>query len=224
MVKCCDPFSIDDNYFGTLLPMIKTPWNTPDRPLILASQSPRRKSLLAAMGFTFLTVPPALENEESYINVNDLHGSLQQLAYAKAQTVADKEPGSLVLGADTIVVSNRTVLGKPIDRTDAGGMISQLSGNTHQVYTGIALICRDTGFMAAETVVTDVRFRPVTAEEIAAYLDKAEWADKAGAYGIQDEAMIFVDTIFGCFYNVMGLPVGATIRLFERYKKSKGPV
>jgi septum formation protein len=204
--------------------MIKTSWNSPDRPLILASQSPRRRSLLANMGFTFTAVPPEIDNEESYIRAFDVDGSLQQLAFAKAQSVAEKEPGSLVLGADTVVVSHRSILGKPIDRADAEGMMKQLSGSTHQVYTGLALVCRDAGFMAAETMVTDVRFRPIDEDEIAAYLDKAEWSDKAGAYGIQDEAMIFVDTIFGCFYNVMGLPVRATIRLFERYETSKGTV
>jgi septum formation protein len=197
-------------------------WQQPDRPVVLASQSPRRKQILAQMGFAFNTVHPGMIDEASFIKPPDLEQSLQKLAAAKAATVADRYPGSLVLGADTIVVKNMKVLGKPSDAGDAAGMLSLLSGSKHTVMTGIALVCREQSFLTTAVDGTDVFFRTITEHEIDDYLKNDEYRDKAGAYAIQGKALVFINGINGCYYNVVGLPVAKTIFLFKKYAASIG--
>jgi septum formation protein len=194
----------------------------PNLPLILASRSPRRKTILKQMGFRFTVVSPAVDDEESHIIISSLSASLQKLAKIKAQSVAINHPQSLVLGADTIVVAEKKILGKPGSAFEAGKMIRLLAGRTHQVYTGVALVNHQTGFSSTRIAKTAVTFRRISDSEITQYLKIAEYRDKAGAYGIQDEAMIFIDSIHGCFYNVMGLPVSATLQLFDDFRYSKG--
>ena len=174
------------------------------------------------MGFTFATVPPASIDETAFIEPRDLEQSLMRLAAAKASTAADTHTGSLVLGADTIVVKDATVLGKPADAADAAGMLAMLSGSKHRVMTGIALLCREKSFLTTAVAGTDVFFREIAANEIEDYLRNDEYADKAGAYAIQGKAMIFVSGISGCYYNVVGLPVSETIALFKKYIASRG--
>jgi len=190
-------------------------WQNPGRPLILASQSPRRKEILTNMGLTFTTVAPAAIDENAFINREDLRASLERLARAKAESVADAHPGALVLGADTVVVKDDRVLGKPANRAEAGTMLEMLSGTRHQVLTGVALICRCESFIASVVACTDVFFRTITGEEIDEYLCQDEYRDKAGAYAIQGRAMIFIERIAGCYYNVVGLPVSETISLLS---------
>jgi septum formation protein len=191
-------------------------------PLILASRSPRRKTILRQMGFRITVVSPSVDDEEAHIDINNLAVSLQKLAMMKATSVAHIYSGALVLGADTIVVVDKKILGKPRNAGEAGKMIRLLSGRTHQVYTGVALVNQKTGFASTRVAKTAVTFRRITAKEITRYLKTADYQDKAGAYGIQDQAMIFVDSIRGCFYNVMGLPVSATLQLIDDFRESKG--
>ena len=190
-------------------------WQNPGRPLVLASQSPRRKEILTNMGLTFTTVAPAELDEASYIDARNLGASLESLALAKAQTVASRNPGALVLGADTVVVKDDQVLGKPADRAEAAAMLKTLSGACHQVLTGVALVCRCESFIASAVACTDVFFRTIPGAEIDDYLCHDEYRDKAGAYAIQGRAMIFVERIAGCYYNVVGLPVSETISLLS---------
>ncbi len=170
------------------------------------------------MGFTFDVIPPRVADERSFIDSTNLTSSVRNLARRKAESVAEHHTDALVLGTDTVVVVDTHVLGKPEDETEGRRMLERLSGRSHQVLSGIALVCRDAAFAAGDTVTTSVRFRAVPRSEIDDYLAHAEYRDKAGAYGIQDAAMVFVEAIEGCYYNVVGLPVTATIRLFETYQ------
>jgi septum formation protein len=196
-------------------------WQNPGRPLILASQSPRRKEILTNMGLKFTIVSPAAIDENAFIDRKDLRASLERLARAKAESVADAHPGALVLGADTVVVKDDHVLGKPANRTEAGTMLELLSGARHQVLTGVALVCRSESFIASVVACTDVFFRTITGEEIDAYLCHGEYRDKAGAYAIQGRAMIFIERIAGCYYNVVGLPVSETISLLSAHLRGR---
>lgn len=192
-------------------------WRNPDRNIILASASPRRKQILSQMGFVFDVKAGPEIDEKSHIDQNDLNRSLKYLATVKAQGVAQHYQDSLIIGADTVVVRNNTVLGKPENRDEAYLMLKELSGKQHTVMTGVALICDKDSYMQSSVTSTDVYFREITDEEILDYLDTNEYQDKAGAYAIQGSALIFVESIRGCYYNVVGLPVSGTISLFKDF-------
>jgi septum formation protein len=199
------------------------PWQQSARRLILASGSPRRKELLERMGLTFESIPGGPIVESAYIDAADMEESLGRLAVAKAVSVAGNFPEAIVLAADTIVVCDKRVLGKPADRDEARRMLEKLAGRRHTVMTGVALACREVDFCQSAIAATDVWFRELSAGEIEWYLDSGEPFDKAGAYGIQGKAMIFIDKIEGCYYNVVGLPVRGTIDLFTAFTARKEP-
>jgi septum formation protein len=170
--------------------------------LVLASQSPRRAEILRQAGIPFTVrcaavdeTPLAGEKPEDYV---------RRLAEWKARAV-EAAPGEIVLGADTTVVIEGRMLGKPADQADARRMLELLSGRRHQVMTGICLK------RGAESVrdgeVTEVRFAPMAAAEIDAYAASGEPMDKAGAYAIQGLASKFIEGLNGCYFNVVGLPV-----------------
>lgn len=195
--------------------MIK--WNELDRPLILASRSPRRKQILENMGFTFKVHTPEIENENNFINTDQIEESVQELARAKANSVAIHFIPSLILGCDTFIMLDNRIIGKPINKEDAKLMLQRLSGRIHKVYSGVALVCADINFSKTALACSDVFFRDIPEWEIVEYLADNEYADKAGAYAIQGKAMTFVDKINGCFYNVMGLPISETISICKAY-------
>lgn len=190
------------------------------RKIILASASPRRKELLEKAGVSF-TVMPASSEEK--ITSQDPEEAVQELASGKAvavaQTVGCQPQGTLIIGSDTVVVSEKKILGKPADRADAIETLQKLQGNTHQVYTGVTVLERTGEEWKAYTFseCTDVTFYPVTEEEICAYVDTGEPMDKAGSYGIQGLWGIYVKGICGDYNNVVGLPVA---RLFYEMKKA----
>jgi septum formation protein len=169
------------------------------------------------MGFTFNVHIPEVENENNYITIDHIEESVQKLALAKANSVAARFTSSLVLGSDTVVVVDKQIIGKPVNREDAKLMLQRLSGRMHKVYSGVALTCADINFTSTAAACTDVFFRDVPDWEIEEYLTVDEYADKAGAYAIQGRAMTFVDKINGCFYNVMGLPISETMSLCKAY-------
>jgi len=176
------------------------------------------------MGVTFEVIVGEPIDEDAFVVTSDLDGSLQRLARMKAISIAERYPTALVLSADTVVVNNaQKTLGKPVDRDDAKSMLLELSGCKHTVFTGVALTCREQKFCQSVTIGTDVYFRDLSTDEIDWYLNSNEPYDKAGAYGIQGKAMIFVDKIVGCFYNVVGLPVRGTIDLFYKFALRKEP-
>ncbi len=170
--------------------------------LILASRSPRRRELLAKFGLEFsVQVSPADE-----IEVGEPIAAAETNAVAKALPVSEQNPGALVLGADTIVVLDGRILGKPQDRPAAADMLRTLSGCQHQVTTVVALAV-DGQAVRVFSATTDVRFRSLNECEIRAYLATGEPFDKAGAYGIQGFGGLLVESIKGCYYNVVGLPL-----------------
>ena len=188
--------------------------------IILASASPRRKELLAKAGISFTVIPAAGEEKRTSENPGE---AVQQLARDKAewvaQSLAECEEGTLVIGSDTIVVFENRILGKPKDRRDAAETLEKLQGNTHQVYTGVTVLERKAGKWVEHTFFesTDVTFYPVSREEIQDYIATGEPMDKAGSYGIQGLFGIYVKGICGDYNNVVGLPVA---RLFLEMKKS----
>ncbi len=129
------------------------------------------------------------------------------LSRRKAEQVAVSETDALVVGADTIVVIDGQILGKPTSREHAFQMLRQLSGRTHRVFTGFAVVDTRTGTSVADVEVTEVHFRELEEDEIWRYIDTGSPMDKAGAYGIQDQSAVFVDRINGSFYNVVGFPL-----------------
>jgi septum formation protein len=169
------------------------------------------------MGLAFEVVPPSVNDEQSLLRRDALNESLRELARRKAASVAALRREALVLGTDTVVVVDGEVLGKPRDAADGRRMLQLLSGRSHQVWSGVALVCEAAAFSGSDAAMTTVRFRSIPRAELDAYLASADYLDKAGAYGIQDAAMVFVERIEGCYYNVMGLPVVTTIRLLEQY-------
>lgn len=188
--------------------------------IILASASPRRKELLAKAEISFTVIPAAGEEKRTS---EDPGEAVQQLARDKAewvaQSLAECEEGTLVIGSDTIVVFENRILGKPKDRRDAAETLEKLQGNTHQVYTGVTVLERKADKWVEHTFFesTDVTFYPVSREEIQDYIATGEPMDKAGSYGIQGLFGIYVKGICGDYNNVVGLPVA---RLFHEMKKS----
>lgn len=174
-------------------------------PLILASGSPRRKELLASLGLQFDVVPSQVDEEA--IDVSGLTPAevVCRLASEKAADVAQRFPGHLVLGSDTVVVLEGEIFGKPKDRQAAFEMLSRLQGAAHQVYTGVTLCYQ--GERLSEAVATDVVFKALSQEAIWRYVDTKEPMDKAGAYAIQGLGSLNVERINGCYFNVVGLPV-----------------
>lgn len=183
--------------------------------LILASASPRRLDLLAQIG----VVPDAVEAAD--IDETPVAGELPRqnaarLARAKAQAIADRNPGALVIGADTVVACGGRILPKAEDEKTALRCLKLLSGRRHRVYGGIAVILPD-GSVRSRLVETRVRFKRLTSQETAAYLQSGEWQGKAGGYAIQGRAAVFVANINGSYSNVVGLPLYETAALLSGY-------
>lgn len=173
--------------------------------LILASASPRRRDLLEMLGLFDLTILPAYGEAplDPRLPVSE---AVARVALSKARDSASRAPkGSLVLGADTIVCLEGKILGKPKNAAEASAMLHALSGKKHTVYTGMALIQDDREL--CDTAAADVWFRPMEEVEIDAYIATGSPLDKAGAYGAQDLAALFVERIEGEFYTVVGLPM-----------------
>lgn len=182
--------------------------------IVLASGSPRRRELMEMLGFQDMEIIPA-KGEERPPEGAGPEELVMALASAKAEEVAAGRPREdLVIGADTIVWFEGRVFGKPHSRQEAVDMLSRLSGNSHQVYTGVTLI-KD-GESLSQWEESTVHFRAISREEIEAYVDTGEPMDKAGAYGAQGLGALFVQGIEGDFFNVMGLPL---CRLGQMLKK-----
>lgn len=175
-------------------------------PLILASNSPRRRQLLALGGWTFDVY--ASNSDESLLPNEAPATYVRRLAEVKARAVTERAyPEQLIIGSDTSVVIDGEILGKPADAAEAHRMLRRLRGRTHQVYTGIAVLRPRDGKLLTDVCVTDVPMRNYTDEEIAAYVASGDPLDKAGAYGIQSPHFQPVARMDGCYASVMGLPL-----------------
>ncbi len=182
--------------------------------LILASASPRRRENLQSVGWPFETLAVAID--ESRLHGEEAVAYVQRLAREKAAAAASHRPSRLVLGADTVVVVDDQILGKPLDRGDARRMLRLLSGRWHEVLTGVALVRG--GEPARHTVAyekTEVRFAQMTETEISWYIATNEPLDKAGAYAIQGRAALFIKEVRGDYWNVVGLPIQLVYKLVK---------
>lgn len=187
------------------------------RPLILASGSPQRRSLLKGLGIPFRVVPSRLPEETAE---KDPRRLVADLALRKAQAVAKRRPDTLVLGADTVVCCAGKILQKPVDKADAKRILGRLNGRWHRVYTGVALVDSGSGRSWREVAVSRVKARKLPPEELERLAGKH--LDKAGAYAVQDSDDPFIETIVGAFDNVVGLPLATVRRLLRRVASGRG--
>ncbi|OZI11302.1 septum formation inhibitor Maf [Bacillaceae bacterium SAS-127] len=181
--------------------------------IILASGSPRRKELLQQIGLPFTVI--VSDVDETISHPISSKETVMQLASRKAHAVAKHHEQNIVIGADTIVVLDGEILGKPKDRSDAKRMLSKLSGREHSVYTGVAIVQGKNEHVFYEE--TNVTFWELSSEEIDAYIDSGEPFDKAGAYGIQGIGALLVKKIDGDYFSVVGLPVASLYRQLQRF-------
>lgn len=181
--------------------------------IILASGSPRRRELLTQMGLPFTVLSPDVDE---YTEVAEPEAMVRLLSQRKAEAVARLHPEAVVIAADTMVcLDHRTILGKPVDATDARRMLALLSGRSHEVYTGFTVRQGDRSVTQSEC--SRVRIRSLSPQEISRYVATGEPLDKAGSYAIQGLGSLFVSGIDGDYYNVMGLPVCALGQVLAKF-------
>jgi len=187
--------------------------------LILASQSPRRQHLLQAAGFRFRVIVPTISELPPGPAGGSHAAFVKRAALRKARSVP-AGPRDLVLAADTIVVCEGQLLGKPSSRADARRTLQHLSGRRHRVYTGLALVSRSEHMVGHER--TEVTFRSLSQREIEWYVGTGEPMDKAGAYAIQGEGAALVRVIRGCYTNVIGLPIPKLTEMLAAFRRRLG--
>jgi septum formation protein len=185
--------------------------------IILASNSPRRKDLLHQVGIEFITAPADVD--ERQLPGEPPEEYALRVAADKAKTAAKRAGDGLIIAADTIVVLDDRVLGKPSDAQEAESMLGTLSGRMHHVITGLVVLDAVSNRMTAKAVDTKVWFRKLTASEIRSYVASGEPLDKAGAYGIQGLGALLVERIEGCYFNVVGLPLSILSELLTNIGK-----
>ncbi|MBI4346818.1 MAG: septum formation protein Maf [Elusimicrobia bacterium] len=186
------------------------------RPLVLASASPQRKKLLRELGLPFRIVPSRVPEDSRERNPRRLAG---ELALRKAEAVAKRRPGTLVLGADTVVWCAGELLGKPSGREEARRILGRLNGRWHRVYTGVALVDADSGRAWREVALSRVKARRLPDAELDRLAGKH--MDKAGAYAVQDREDPFIEKIEGDYDNVVGLPLASVRRLLKRVARGR---
>ena len=183
---------------------------------VLASKSPRRKELLKSLGVEFEIIESSAD-ESSISKSVPPKVYVQELAMLKSTSVASEIGGGhLVIGADTVVVADGKIIGKPKDFDEAFSMLSSFSGTSHKVYSGISVTDSSNGYTATDYSETEVFFNKLTDEEIKHYINTYKPFDKAGAYGIQEYASVFVEKINGDFFNVVGLPLSKLYKLLKK--------
>ncbi len=181
--------------------------------MILCSSSPRRKELLKQLGLEFIVHPSDVD--ERKIVAHSPREFALKAAFLKAADVARFYADGIIIAADTIVVVDGRILGKPLNETEARQMLQALSGRKHQVITGLAVWNARTGATLVDTETTDVYFHPLTDTDIEEYIQTGDPMDKAGAYGIQTIGHRFVEKIDGDYYNVVGLPLNKLSQLLS---------
>ena len=178
--------------------------------IILASQSPRRAKILRMLGVNFKVAPSKIKEEiNPKIGQNEVAINISK---TKAETISHKYPKDIIIGADTIVVLNEEIFGKPKDKNESKKMLKALSGNCHEVITGVTIINEKLGIVKTFSEITKVFVQKIPTKQIEFYVNNYNTLDKAGSYGIQDWFSVWIKRINGCFYNVMGLPVSKLYR------------
>ncbi|HEU5186898.1 MAG TPA: Maf family protein [Candidatus Saccharimonadales bacterium] len=192
------------------------------RKLILASQSPRRKELLAKMGLVFEVIPS--DYDEQLDHSRHVEKVAVELALGKARAVVKQHPKAVVIGSDTIVFINGTQLGKPKDENDARHTLRQLAGKVNVVSTGLAVVCEELNLVITEVVSSKVFFKAYHRDTHEAYLASGDWHDKAGSYGIQSGAAPLISRIGGDYDSVLGLPTKTLAAILRPLGFICGPV
>lgn len=177
--------------------------------LILASKSPRRKEILEGFGFQ---VEIDVEEVEEVSLKKEIADKITEIALKKVEAVAERRPDEYVVGADTVVVVDEEIIGKPKDEEDVCMILKKLSGRSHKVITAYALINKKKNLVHTDYEITDIRFTELTEEDIAWYISTGEPMDKAGAYGIQGKGAAFIERMEGDFFSTMGFPLGKFVR------------
>ncbi|OKZ83759.1 MAG: septum formation protein Maf [Clostridium sp. 44_14] len=181
--------------------------------IILASASDRRKDILSQVGISYEVMPSSID--EDAIQADTPAALVEALSAAKAEDIAERlTKNFVIIGADTVVVKDNSILGKPSDEAEAAKMLQMLQGNRHEVYTGVTLISvspEGKGLIDTFHVRTIVDMIPMTAAQIDAYIKTGEPMDKAGAYGIQGRGAAYIQDIAGDYYNVVGLPISTVL-------------
>lgn len=183
--------------------------------IILASASPRRKEILENASVKFEVMASSIE--ELTLDGESPCQMVMRLAFEKGMDIASRKKSDLIISADTIVVIDNTVLGKPENEIEARKMITSLSGRTHQVITGISLINLDNNKKIIDYVISNVKFKNLSEEDINDYIRTKESLDKAGAYGIQGYGALLVDEIQGDYFNIVGLPISRLSDLLKKH-------
>jgi septum formation protein len=187
--------------------------------IVLASSSPRRRQLMEQMGLCFEVIPSTVDEDicDSFLYEDPSRLAVER-ARCKALDVSSRITGeALIVGADTIVILGKEILGKPCDAREAGEMLRKLSGAVHTVITGLAVVCLPGLEESVAFSDTRVSFRHLSEGAIQSYVRSGEPLDKAGAYGIQGRGGLLVKSVNGCFFNVMGLPIGLLGEMMERF-------
>ena len=178
--------------------------------IILASKSPRRADILKMIGVSFKVVPSKIKEEiNQKIKQNEIPANLSK---AKAEKISHKYPDRIIIGADTVVVFNKKIFGKPKDKNESKKMLKALSGNCHEVITGVTIMNEKLGIVKTFSETTKVFVQKIPTKQIEFYVNNYNTLDKAGSYGIQEWFSVWIKKINGCYYNVMGLPVSKLYR------------
>ncbi|MFO8009184.1 MAG: Maf family protein [Dehalococcoidia bacterium] len=185
------------------------------RKIVLASASPRREELLRQIGLEFEVDPS--DSEEEMVSKLEPHELARSLAHEKASKVASKHPDALIIAADTFIVFGDRLMGKAQTDSEAREMLNCLSGNSHSVITGFALMDTNSGRTFTDSVETKVLFRTLSSAEIDSYIDSKEPAGKAGAYAVQGLGAVLVEGIVGDYFNVVGLPLAALSEALKEF-------
>ena len=181
--------------------------------MILASNSPRRKEILENFGFNLKVIT---KNIDEVSDEEDIIKRIEDIARKKVLAVAEVYPNEFVVGADTVVVVDDKILGKPKDKKDIYEMLHSLSGRSHKVITSFSFVNISKNISISDSEVSEVYFKNITDEEISWYIDTKEPFDKAGSYGIQGKGSYFVERIDGDFFAVMGFPIGKFVRALAK--------
>ena len=186
------------------------------RPVILASASPRRKNLLQQIGLACTVIPAHLDESPFTKQYSDPKTLAMTLAKEKAHSISKQQKNAYIIGADTVVYIDGTLLGKPESKSEARSMLQQLSGASHHVVTGVAIVSVPERTFDVFSESTEVHFRSLTQRKIKAYIHTGEPMDKAGAYGIQGAGAVLVDYIHGDYFNVVGFPLSLFYSRFRQ--------
>ncbi|MFA5321157.1 MAG: Maf family protein [Smithella sp.] len=192
---------------------------TSDVPFILASASPRRRELLKSVGLNFKIIPAHVN--EDYLAGESPAKHVRRLSFNKAMVIAEKNQNAWVLGADTIVVIDGIILGKPGNKAQAKKMLERLSGREHKVFTGFTIARMSSGIATTKVVQSTVLFKAISPDETNWYINCDEPYDKAGGYAIQGGGAYFIRSIRGSYTNVIGLPLCEVLEILKKFKTIK---